>query len=154
MRSSDCVSGARDADGATKDFLHDEQGRPASAGVCEIHPRFRTPYFATILTCSVAAVVAGLFPIGLLGELVNVGTLLAFAIVCAGILVLRRTKPDLERPFRTPWVPFVPIAGIVSCFALMLSLPVDTWLRLIVWLLIGLVVYFTYSRHHSLTRTK
>lgn len=119
-----------------------------------IHPRFRTPYFTTILTCSVAAVVAGLFPIGLLGQLVNVGTLLAFAIVCAGIIVLRRTKPDLERPFRTPWVPFVPIAGIVSCFALMLSLPVDTWLRLIVWLLIGLVVYFTYSRHHSLTRTR
>ena len=98
----------------------------------------------------VAAIVAGLFPIQLLGELVNIGTLLAFVLVCIGILVLRRTRPDLDRPFKTPWVPFVPIMGVVCCFGLMLTLPEDTWIRLIVWLLIGFTIYFGYSRHHSI----
>ena len=97
----------------------------------------------------VAAVVAGLFPIGILGELVSIGTLLAFVIVCAGILVLRYRSPYLARPFRTPLVPLVPILGIISCVGLMLGLPKDTWLRLIVWMAIGLVIYFTYSRSHS-----
>jgi APA family basic amino acid/polyamine antiporter len=114
----------------------------------KIHPRFRTPYITTVLTCSVAAVVAGLLPIGLLGQLTSVGTLLAFVIVCAGVLVLRRTRPELERPFRTPWVPVVPILGILACFGLMLSLPVDTWIRLVVWLVLGLLVYAFYGRHH------
>jgi APA family basic amino acid/polyamine antiporter len=113
-----------------------------------IHPRFRTPYITTILTCAVAAVVAGLLPIGLLGQLTSVGTLLAFVIVCAGILVLRRTRPELERPFRTPWVPVVPILGILACFGLMLSLPLDTWIRLVVWLVVGLLVYAFYGRRH------
>ena len=80
----------------------------------------------------------------------NIGTLLAFVLVCAGVLVLRSKRPDLERPFRTPWMPFVPIMGILCCFGLMLTLPADTWLRLVVWLVIGFVIYFGYGRRHSL----
>ena len=89
-----------------------------------------------------AAVIAGMFPIGLLGELVSIGTLLAFAIVCGGIIVLRRKQPDLPRPFRTPLVPLVPILGILTCLGMMALLPLDTWLRLVIWLLIGLAIYF------------
>jgi APA family basic amino acid/polyamine antiporter len=114
-----------------------------------IHPRFRTPWISTILVGLFVAVFAGLIPIGVLGELVSIGTLLAFVIVSAGVWVLRRKRPDLPRPFRTPWVPLVPILGILVSGLLMLSLPLDTWLRLVVWLVIGLIVYFSYGRHHS-----
>jgi APA family basic amino acid/polyamine antiporter len=115
----------------------------------KVHPKFQTPYITTILTGLVAGLVAGLFPIGLLGELVSIGTLLAFVIVCAGVLVLRYKQPDLPRPFRTPLVPIVPILGILICFGLMAFLPGDTWIRLLVWLAIGLAIYFFYGRHHS-----
>jgi APA family basic amino acid/polyamine antiporter len=115
----------------------------------KVHPRFRTPYITTILTGVVAGVVAGLFPIGLLGELVSIGTLLAFVIVCAGIIVLRYKSPNLARPFRTPFVPLVPILGILICGYMMYSLPWATWERLIVWMAIGLAIYFLYSRKHS-----
>src|SRR5436853_5320504 len=115
----------------------------------KVHPRFKTPYVTTILTGIVAGVVAGLFPIGILGELVSIGTLLAFVIVCAGIIVLRYKSPNLARPFRTPLVPVVPILGILICGYMMYGLPPDTWIRLIVWMLIGLVIYFTYGMRHS-----
>lgn len=115
----------------------------------KVHHKFHTPHVTTILTGSVAAVIAGLFPIGLLGELVSIGTLLAFVIVCLGIIVLRRTRPEMHRPFRTPMVPLVPILGAVICLVQMAFLPWDTWLRLIIWMAIGVVIYFGYGRKHS-----
>jgi basic amino acid/polyamine antiporter, APA family len=114
-----------------------------------VHPRFRTPWLAQILTGLLAMLMAGLFPIGLLGELVSIGTLLAFAIVRAGVLVLRFTDPEIPRPFRTPAVMVVAPLGVLLCGYLMYGLPPDTWARLIVWMLIGLVIYFGYSRRHS-----
>ena len=120
-------------------------GRWASS----VHPKFRTPYLSTIFTGIAVGLATGMLPLQLLGQLVNIGTLLAFVLVCAGVLILRRTRPDLPRPFKTPWVPFVPIMGILCCLGLMLTLPGDTWLRLIVWLIIGFAIYFGYGRKHS-----
>ncbi|HET9983851.1 MAG TPA: amino acid permease [Longimicrobiales bacterium] len=114
-----------------------------------IHPRFRTPWVSSIFVGIFVAIFAALIPISILGELVSIGTLLAFVIVCAGIWVLRRTRPDLPRPFRTPAVPFVPIMGIAVSLLMMVALPFDTWLRLIIWLVIGMALYFFYGRQHS-----
>jgi basic amino acid/polyamine antiporter, APA family len=117
-----------------------------------VHPRFRTPYLSTVLTGSIIALVAALTPINILGQLVSIGTLLAFVLVSVGVIVLRRTAPDAPRPFRTPAVPFVPIAGAAICLAQMVSLPLATWERLFIWLAVGLTIYFVYSHRHAVAR--
>ena len=114
-----------------------------------VHPRFRTPWKSTILTGSVVGLMGALLPLRILAELVNIGTLLAFVIVCAAVWIMRRTNPEMPRPFRCPFVPLVPLLGIIFCLLLMFSLPVENWLRLIIWLLIGFGVYFCYGRKHS-----
>jgi APA family basic amino acid/polyamine antiporter len=114
-----------------------------------VHERFRTPWKSTILTGAFVSLLSSLLPLTVLFDLVNIGTLLAFVIVCGAVLVMRRTNPDAERPFRTPLVPLVPILGILSCLLLMFTLPPENWMRLGVWLLIGLVIYFAYGRRRS-----
>jgi basic amino acid/polyamine antiporter, APA family len=114
-----------------------------------VHPKFRTPWKNTILVGLLAAVVGSVTPIDDIGKMVNIGTLLAFIIVCIAILILRKRNPSQPRPFRTPWVPFVPIMGILFNGYMMYKLGWVNWARLIIWLIIGLVVYFTYGRHHS-----
>lgn len=118
-----------------------------------VHPRFHTPHITTIVTGSVATLFAGIFPIGLLGEMVSIGTLLAFIIVCIGILVLRKKNPDAPRGFKTPLVPFVPIAGALVCLLEMSFLSFDTWVRLLGWMAIGLVIYFAYGIKNSHLRS-
>lgn len=118
----------------------------------DLHSRFRTPFKSNILLCVFISLFAGFVPIRVVGELVSIGTLLAFVMVCLGVWVLRKKQPDIPRAFRTPWVPLVPILGIVTCLLLMVSLPLDTWIRLIVWLAIGLVIYFTYGKKNSKIR--
>lgn len=119
-----------------------------------IHPRFKTPYASTLITGSIAIVLAGILPINILGELVSIGTLLAFAIVCVGIIILRVKRPDLPRSFKTPWVPLIPILGAGICILQMASLPWETWARLIVWMALGFVIYFTYGIHKSKIRNR
>ncbi len=114
-----------------------------------IHPRYLTPWKSTLATGAFVALLAAFLPIDVLLLLVNMGTLLAFVLVAGAVLIMRRTHPDARRPFRVPWVPLVPILGIVSCLLLMFSLPPETWLRLVVWLALGFVIYFGYGRRHS-----
>ncbi|HZJ66500.1 MAG TPA: amino acid permease [Kofleriaceae bacterium] len=114
-----------------------------------VHARFRTPHTATLITGAIVALAAGFTPISVLGQLVSIGTLFAFVIVSLGVLVLRRREPTLARPFRTPWVPVVPIASAVVSLALMASLPGSTWLRLVLWMALGVVLYFTYGARRS-----
>jgi APA family basic amino acid/polyamine antiporter len=116
------------------------------------HPKFKTPFTSTLITGSVAFVLAGILPISILGELVSIGTLLAFAIVCVGVIVLRVKRPDLKRSFKTPLVPLIPILGAGICIFQMASLPLDTWIRLIAWMALGIVIYFAYSIKHSKLR--
>ncbi len=117
--------------------------------ISKVHPRFRTPYISQIFTGVVVAAFAGFIDIGTAAELCNIGTLFAFAIVCGGVVVLRKTHPELRRSFRCPWVPLVPLLGVFSCVWLMLSLPHITWIRFVVWLMVGLTIYFFYGIKHS-----
>jgi APA family basic amino acid/polyamine antiporter len=117
-----------------------------------VHPRFRTPWKSTIAIGVFVAILAGLLPIDALLHLANIGTLFAFLIVCAAVLIMRRTNPTAERPFKAPLYPFVPIAGIVSCLLLMFSLPVENWYRLLAWMVLGFAIYFLYGYRHSQLR--
>jgi len=119
-----------------------------------VHDRFRTPWKSTILTGFCVALLGAFLPLRILAELVNIGTLLAFVIVCAAVLIMRRTHPEVERPFRAPLGSFVPVAGILLCLMLMFSLPAENWLRLAVWLVVGLLIYFTYGHKHSVLARK
>ena len=114
-----------------------------------VHPKFRTPWISTLMVGTCVAFIAASLPINVLGDMVNIGTLLAFVIVCAGVWIVRRRDPNLQRPFRTPWVPFVPIMGMIISGYLMYNLPWETWVRLVVWLVIGMFIYFGYGRSHS-----
>lgn len=114
-----------------------------------VHERFKTPWKSTILTGFIVALVAALIPLRILADLVNIGTMFAFVVVCAAVLIMRRTHPEAQRPFRCPWVPVIPVLGIAFCLMMMFSLGPGNWYRLFIWLGIGLVIYIFYGRHHS-----
>jgi len=115
----------------------------------KVHPRFHTPSVGTVVTGICAALIGGLFPVGILGEMVSIGTLAAFVTVCIGVLVLRRTRPDLQRPFRTPWPWLTCTTGAIVCGWMMYSLGIGTWARLIIWTIVGAVIYALYGYRHS-----
>src|SRR5262249_61297523 len=124
-------------------------GRAPKNSSGDIHPTSRTPWKSTILTGVFVGAMAGFVPLSILAEMTSIGTLFAFVIVCGAVMVMRKTNPDAKRPFRAPLVPLIPILGILTCLLLMFSLPYENWVRLIVWLLVGLLIYFAYGRRHS-----
>jgi APA family basic amino acid/polyamine antiporter len=115
----------------------------------EVHPTFKTPWKCNLVFMVFVSLFSGFLPISNLGNMTSIGTLLAFVLVCAAIIVMRKTHPSLPRPYRTPLVPLVPILGILVCLSMMVSLDALTWIRLIIWLMIGFAIYFGYSRYHS-----
>lgn len=138
----------------TRIFLAMSRDGLLPPGISRIHPGTKTPVRTILASGMVMAAIAGFTPIGDVAELVNIGTLAAFVLVCGGVIALRRTHPDLPRPFRSPWMPVAPLLGIAFCLYLMASLPLVTWIRFVVWLALGMVVYFLYSiRHSALARS-
>ena len=135
--------------GLTRIILAMSRDGLISPFLARIHPGTHTPVRVIVLTGIIMATAAGLFPLGSLAEMVNIGTLAAFVLVCLGVIVMRVRHPDLHRPFKNPFNPLFPALGMLSCGALMAFLPAATWLRFIIWLSIGLIVYFTYSVRHS-----
>ncbi|RVT99816.1 amino acid permease [Mucilaginibacter limnophilus] len=117
-----------------------------------VHRKFQTPYKSNLFFAGFVSLFAAFVPVHVVGEMVSIGTLFAFVLVCVGVMVMRKSDPNTPRPFRTPWVPFVPIAGILICILMMVSLPLDTWLRLAIWMILGLIIYFVYGKKHSLIR--
>ena len=140
--------------GQSRIFYSMAQDRLLPGVFANIHPHYQTPHWSTLIVGSAVALLAGFMPIEKLGELVSIGTLFAFVLVCGGVIVLRKTHPDMPRHFRCPAVPVLPLAGIVVCLALMAGLPLDTWIRLLVWLLIGFLIYFGHGKQHSLLRSE
>jgi uncharacterized membrane protein len=119
------------------------------AGISKVHPRFRTPYITTMITGVIVSLVAGFTPIQVLGEMTSIGTLFAFVVVCAAVLILRVKRPDARRPFKVPFGPLFPILGVASCLYLMVNLTIMTWVRFLVWLDFGMIIYWFYGRTHS-----
>jgi basic amino acid/polyamine antiporter, APA family len=138
--------------GQSRVFLAMAKDRLVPGVIATIHPRWRTPWLSTLLFMLFTGLLAGFVPMSLLADMTSIGTLLAFIIVCAGVLILRRTRPDLPRPYRTPLVPVVPILGILVCGTMMYSLGPENWWRLVGWLLLGFAIYFGYGRRHSRRR--
>jgi len=139
--------------GQVRIFFAMSRDRLLGPALSRIHPRFGTPHYATLITGVGVATLAALVPIGEAAEMTNIGTLFAFVLVCAGIIVLRRTQPAHPRPFKTPLMPWVPLLGILGCLGLMAYLPLLTWIRFVVWSAIGIAVYFGYSIKHSRLNT-
>jgi basic amino acid/polyamine antiporter, APA family len=130
-------------------FFSMSRDRLLPPGVSKVHPKFRTPYITTIITGVIVAIVAALTPITVLGEMTSIGTLFAFVVVCAAVMILRRKRPDAHRPFKVPFGDLFPILGVISCVYLMVNLTVMTWVRFLVWLDLGMVIYWFYGRTHS-----
>jgi APA family basic amino acid/polyamine antiporter len=120
----------------------------------KVHPKYQTPHITTIITGIFVAISAAFAPIGWVLELTNIGTLFAFMLVAVGIIILRRREPDRPRPFRTPWVPVLPLVSVAFCLYLIANLPPLTWLRFVLWMGIGVVIYFMYSVRHSRVRER
>ena len=120
----------------------------------KVHKKFRTPFFNTLFLTLVGMLIAGFFPVAILGQLVSMGALLAFAIVCFGVLVLRYRQPSLHRPFKVPFFPWIPLLGTLACIIQMIALPKVTWIQLVCWLFLGYVIYFSYGIRHSVIRKK
>ena len=139
--------------GQSRIFYSMSQDGLLPATFSEVHPKFQTPWKSNAVFGVLVGLFAGLVPGHIIGEMTSIGTLLAFVIVCISVPLLRRSMPEAERPFRVPLVPWIPMAGALSCLGIMLSLPADTWLRLVIWLLLGFVIYFAYSRHNSRLNT-